>query len=160
MRTTTRLAVVLSTVVLTAASGCTSSSDAPEAGGSTSPVVTPTAAGTEASGTASPTPRSSIDAAAPDVRARPAVAAAIIDTATRADVAPAEVVIAAWSPVTWDDGSTGCPQKGRAYTQTVVEGEVLLLRGGTGLYQYHAAGDGPFAYCANPSSAYSVTADG
>ena len=107
-----------------------------------------------------PTPRSSIDAAASDVRARPAVAAAIIDTATRADVAPAEVVIAAWSPVTWDDGSTGCPQKGRAYTQTLVEGEVLLLRGGTGLYQYHAAGDGPFAYCANPSSAYSVTADG
>ena len=160
MRTTTRLAVVLSTVLLTAASGCTSSSDAPEAAGSTSPVVTPTAAGTEASGTTSPTPLSGIDAAAPDVRARRAVAAAITDTATRADVAPAEVVIAAWSPVTWDDGSIGCPQKGRAYTQTLVKGEVLLLRVGTGLFQYHAAGEGPFAYCANPSSAYSVTADG
>ena len=160
MRTTARLAVVLSTVLLTAASGCTSSSDAPEAAGSTSPVVTPTAAGTEASGTTSPTPWSGIDAAAPDVRARRAVAAAITDTATRADVAPAEVVIAAWSPVTWDDGSIGCPQKGRAYTQTLVKGEVLLLRVGTGLFQYHAAGDGPFAYCANPSSAYSVTADG
>ena len=94
------------------------------------------------------------------MRARRAVAAAITDTATRADVAPAEVVIAAWSPVTWDDGSIGCPQKGRAYTQTLVKGEVLLLRVGTGLFQYHAAGEGPFAYCANPSSAYSVTADG
>jgi hypothetical protein len=75
-------------------------------------------------------------------------------------VTPDEVVIAAWSPVTFSDGSLGCPKEGMSYTQAQVEGEVLLLRVGTGLFQYHAAGDGPFAYCANPSSAYSVTADG
>jgi len=157
--TASRLAVVLSTLLLTVAGGCTSSSDPSGAGASTSPVVTPTAAGTEAGGTASPTPSSSIDVAPPDLRARPAVAAAITDTATREEVAPAEVVIAAWSPVTWDDGSIGCPQKGKSYTQALVEGELLMLRVGTRLFQYHAAGDGPFAYCANPSSAYSVTAD-
>ncbi len=159
MRTTIpRLAVVLSAVVL-AGSGC-GSSDTPEAGSSTPPVASPTAAGAGASGTASPTSSSGADAAPPDLRARPAVAAAITDAATRENVAPGEVVIAAWSPVTWADGSIGCPQKGRAYTQALVEGELLLLRVGTGLLQYNATGDGPFAYCANPSSAYSVTADG
>ena len=155
MRTTTRLAVVLS-VVLLAASGC-ASSDTPEAGTSTSPAASPTAASTQASGTASTMPSPGADATLPDdLRTRPAVAAAIADTATREDVAPEEVVIAAWSPVTWNDGSIGCPQKGQAYTQALVDGELLLLRVGTGLFQYHAAEGGPFAYCANPSAAYSV----
>ena len=38
----------------------------------------------------------------------------------------------------------------------LVDGELLLLRVGTGLFQYHAAEGGPFAYCANPSASYSV----
>ena len=155
MRTTTRLAVVLSAVLL-AASGC-ASSETPGAGTSTSPVASPTAAGTEASGTASTMPSSGTDATlSDDLRTRPAVAAAIADTATREGVAPGEVVIAAWSPVTWNDGSIGCPQKGRSYTQALVGGELLLLRVGTGLFQYHASEGGPLAYCANPSAAYSV----
>jgi hypothetical protein len=158
MRTTSRLAVVLSAVLL-GASACTSS-DTPEAGTSTSPMASPTAASTQASGTASTMPSSGADATPPDeVRTRPAVAAAIADTATREDVAPEEVVIAALSPVTWDDGSIGCPQKGKVYTQALVDGDLLLLRVGTGLFQYHSSEGGPFAYCANPSSAYSVTAD-
>jgi pyruvate/2-oxoglutarate dehydrogenase complex dihydrolipoamide acyltransferase (E2) component len=130
---------------------------------------TPSSSGTTPSATASsamtPTtpvpPPSGSDAVLPDdLRARPAVAAAIDDVARREGVDPSQVAVAAWSPVTWDDGSIGCPQKGRAYTQALVEGELLLLRVGTGLFQYHATGDGPFDYCANPSSAYSVTADG
>ena len=159
MRTTTQLAVVLS-VVLLAASGC-ASSDTPEDATSSSPAASPTAASTQASGTASTMPSPGADATDYDyLRTRPAVAAAIADTATREDVAPEEVVIAAWSPVTWDDGSIGCPQKGQAYTQALVDGELLLLRVGTGLFQYHASEGGPFAACANPGSAYSVTADG
>ena len=155
MRTTTGLAVVLF-VVLLGASGC-ASSDTPEAGTSAPPVASPTAASTQASGTASAMPSSGADATLPaDLRTRPAVVAAIADTATREKVAPEEVVIAAWSPVTWNDGSIGCPQKGRAYTQALVDGELLLLRVGTGLFQYHASEGGPFAYCANPSAAYSV----
>jgi hypothetical protein len=151
---TTGLAVVLSALLL-AASGCASSNDAPDAGTSTAP--SPTVAGTEASGTASTMPSSGADATLPDdLRTRPGVAAAIADTATREDVAPGEVVIAAWSPVTWNDGSIGCPQKGKAYTQALVDGELLLLRVGTGLYQYHASEGGPFAYCANPNAAYRV----
>ena len=44
-----------------------------------------------------------------------------------------------------------------SYTQALVEGELLLLQTDTGLFQYHAAGGGPFAYCANPSSNYTVS---
>ena len=155
MRTTTRLAVVLS-VVLLGASGC-ASGETPQAGTSASPVAPPTAASTQASGTASPTATSGGGITLPaDLRTRPPVAAAIADTATREKVTPEEVVIAAWSPVTWNDGSIGCPQKGQAYTQALVDGELLLLRVGTGLFQYHASEAGPFAYCANPTAAYTV----
>jgi hypothetical protein len=66
------------------------------------------------------------------------------------------VVIAAWSPVTWNDGSLGCPKKGMSYTQALVEGELLLLRTETGLFQYNAKTRGPFAYCATPSAGYTV----
>ena len=69
---------------------------------------------------------------------------------------PDQVDIAAWSPVTWNDGSIGCPKKGKAYTQALVEGHLLLLQTETGLFQYNARGDGPFAYCATPSPNYSV----
>ena len=75
---------------------------------------------------------------------------------SREGVAPDEVVIAAWTPVTWNDGSLGCPEKGMAYTQALVDGELLLLRVGTGLFQYHAGRGGSFAYCADPSATYTV----
>jgi len=66
------------------------------------------------------------------------------------------VVVAAWSPVTWTDGSMGCPKEGMSYTQALVEGELLILRTDTGIFQYHARTDGPFSYCENPSAGYSV----
>jgi hypothetical protein len=66
------------------------------------------------------------------------------------------VVIAAWSPVTWSDGSIGCPQKGMSYTQATVPGELLMLRVDSALFQYHARTGGSFAYCANPSAGYTV----
>ena len=81
---------------------------------------------------------------------------AIADTAERAQTRPDEVVIAAWSPVTWNDGSLGCPAKGMSYTQATVPGELLMLRVDSALFQYHARTGGPFAYCANPSAGWSV----
>lgn len=156
MRTHLRLAAALAAVAL-GASACALSSDAPEAG-ATHP-VSPTGAtgGAGASGTASPSPSSGGSAALPaDLSTRPAVVAAIADTAKREKVDPAKVVIAAWSPVTWNDGSLGCPTEGMSYTQATVEGELLMLRTDTGLYQYHARAGGPFAYCADPSANYTV----
>jgi hypothetical protein len=142
-----RPAVVLAVAVLSAGA-CASSSD--DAGPAT---TTPASA----SGTASATPSAGGGANLPaDLRTRPNVVAAIADTATREKVPPEEVVIAAWSPVTWNDGSIGCPEEGMSYTQALVEGELLMLRVGTGLFQYHATTGGPFAYCATPSAGYTV----
>ena len=157
MRTPLRLAVVLA--VLVTASACALSSEGPEAGptSATASPTTPASSSATAGATASPTPSAGSSAALPDdLRTRPAVVAAIADTAERAKVAPEQVVIAAWSPVTWSDGSLGCPKKGMSYTQSLVEGELLILRVDGGLFQYHARAGGPFGYCATPSAGYSV----
>ena len=49
-----------------------------------------------------------------DVRVQPRVAAAIGDLASRESVAPEQAVVAAFTPVTWSDGSIGCPRPGMA----------------------------------------------
>jgi len=159
MPTTARLAVVL-VVALLAGSGCAASSDGPADGASPSApstTATATATATATSPTASPTATTGGGVTLPDdLRTRPAVVAALADAAGRQGVAPEQVVIARWSPVTWNDGSIGCPEKGRAYTQALVDGELLVLRVGTGLLQYHAATDRPFTYCASPTAGYVV----
>jgi hypothetical protein len=155
MRTHHRLAVTL-TVVLLATSACSSSGDDPTPSTTS---VGPTATGPTPSntgGTASPSPSGGGAALPDELRSRPAVAAAIADAAKREKLRPDQVVVAAWSPVTWNDGSLGCPRKGKAYTQALVKGELLLLQTETGLFQYNAKAGGPFSYCATPSSSYSV----
>ncbi|HSO63768.1 MAG TPA: hypothetical protein VLQ78_01595 [Ornithinibacter sp.] len=159
MRTPLPRAVVVAVVLLTA-SACALSSDGPEPASTPStPSTAPATPSATPSGTASPSPTlpTGTGAALPgDIRTRPTVVAAIEDTASRKDVAPDEVVVAAWSPVTWTDGSLGCPQKGMSYTQAMVEGELLILRVDGALFQYHARSGGPFTYCATPSAEYSV----
>ena len=156
MRPPFRLATVLAAVLLTGA--CAFSSE----GTPSRPVpVTsspaPGATSAPGGGTASPTAPAGGGATLPgDLRTRPAVAAAITDAAERAQVRPDEVVVAAWSPVTWNDGSIGCPTKGMSYTQATVPGELLMLRVDSTLFQYHARSGGSFAYCANPSAGYTV----
>ena len=157
MRTPHHLAVAL-TVTLLATSACAFSSDEdPASPTPSSPApTTPAATATSPGGTASPSPSGGSATLPDDLRTRPAVAAAIADTARRAKVDPGQVVIAAWSPVTWNDGSLGCPRKGMSYTQALVEGELLMLRTDTELFQYNAKTGGPFAYCAAPSAGYTV----
>jgi hypothetical protein len=149
-----RSVLALSLVLLTSA--CSSSSDGPTR--SPSPASpTPTTPATASPGaTASTSPSAGGSALPEGLRTQPSVTAAIADTAQRAEVDPAQVVIAAWSPVTFDDGSLGCAKKGRSYTQALVEGELLLLRVGASLFQYHARTGEPFAYCAAPTAGYTV----
>ena len=157
MRPLHRTAALLATVVLTA-TACASGDDVPAASTSPSPADSATAtAGPTAGPTASTSPSTGAGTLPDDLRTRPEVAAAIADTASRANVDPDEVLIAAWSPVTWNDGSLGCPQKGMAYTQVLVDGELLMLRVDQALFQYHSGRGGPFTYCANPDASYSVT---
>lgn len=83
--------------------------------------------------------------------ADPALAAAI--TAARADAArrtgraPAEIGLLGAEAVTWSDGSLGCPQPGRAYTQALVPGFRVRLQGPNGVLDYHADARGHLVLC-------------
>jgi hypothetical protein len=48
--------------------------------------------------------------------------------------------------VEWPDGSLGCPEEGKVYTQAIVPGFQILLRYGDTVYVYHAA-DGQVLLC-------------
>ena len=166
MRTRLRPLAVLVAVALTASCGVTFSDGDPSASTPAGPVAT-TPGGT----TPTPAPSSSASPTLPvpagssatgtsvpaGLREQPRVATAIAETATREGVDPAQVLVAAWSPVTWSDGSLGCPEPGTSYTQATVEGELLILRVAEGLFQYHARTGGPFAYCDEPSAGYVVS---
>lgn len=162
---THRLSAAAFAAILLTASACASSTDGSGASSDTpAPATSTTAPSTTGAGSATPgptaseTPSTGASGTLPaDLRTRPEVAAAISDAASRANVAPEAVLIAAWSPVTWNDGSLGCPQKGMVYTQALVDGELLMLRVEQTLFQYHAGSGGAFTYCAAPDASYSVT---
>lgn len=157
MRTLHRTSALLAAVLLTA-SACGSGDDAPAGSTSPSPADSaPAMSAPTAEPTASAAPSTGAGTLPADIRTRPEVAAAIADTASRAQVDPGQVLVAAWSPVTWNDGSIGCPQKDMLYTQALVDGELLMLRVDQALFQYHSARGGPFAYCATPDASYTVT---
>ena len=155
------LIVVVPALALALLAACGSTDDGGGGDGSSPP---PPA--TDSTPSTPPTPdpdevegRPSVGAGIPsDLRERPAVAAAIADGAARQNVPESRVVVAAWSPVTWDDGSMGCPQAGRSYTQAQVDGWMLLLRVDMTLLAYHAGPDGTFTYCADPKGTYTVRA--
>ena len=144
------LAAVTLLVVAALATACGSTPAGSGAPGSTGPASTQPA---PVPSTGSPTPSGAIP---PDVRDRAPVRAAIEDAAGRQAVAPDDVVIAEFTPVTWNDGSLGCPKKDMSYTQALVEGELLVLRVGAAQLSYHGRVDGPYTFCAEPSAGYSV----
>ncbi len=156
MRPLSVLAPALAAALLAA---CGTGGDSP----STSPTSAPATSGAGTSVPAAPTPDAGgsegspgTGALPPDLRQRPQVADAIADAAARQQVSEARVQVAAWSPVTWDDGSLGCPQPGRAYPQALVDGWFLLLRVDMTLLAYHAGPDGSYAFCAEPDGSYTV----
>src|SRR5215203_3519258 len=119
MRTRLRLLAVVAAVGLTDGCGATfsegdPSASTPAAAATTPGGTTPTPARSSSASPTLPTPAesSATGASVPaGLREQPRVAAAIADTATREGVDPAQVLVAAWSPVTWSDGSLGCPER-------------------------------------------------
>lgn len=71
----------------------------------------------------------------------PAVEAAIADLSARLDVRAADIEVVRAEPVTWSDGSLGCPQPDVMYTQALVDGVFIQLRAGDTLYSYHGGGN-------------------
>ena len=71
-----------------------------------------------------------------------AVKAARADAAQRTGLAPEALELISAEAVTWSDGSLGCPQPGRLYTQALVPGSRVRLRGPAGEMDYHASTQG------------------
>ena len=72
---------------------------------------------------------------------------ATADLADHLNVDEGAIEVVSVQPVTWPDGSLGCPQPGEVYTQALVDGYKVVLgtNGRTRVYIYTAGADGqPF----------------
>lgn len=73
--------------------------------------------------------------------------AAISDLAERVGTDVDEVELVRDEPVTWSDGSFGCPRPGMNYTQALVDGRLVVLRALGVDHEYHATRDGELFWC-------------
>jgi hypothetical protein len=71
----------------------------------------------------------------------------LADAAERAGVDKSAVSVISSQAVTWADGSLGCPEPGKAYTQALVPGYRVILEAGGSQYDYHTARSGGFVLC-------------
>ena len=76
--------------------------------------------------------------------------AVVADAARRFEVAESAVVLSAAEQVTWGDGSLGCPEPGRMYTQALVPGYRVTATTPAGRMRYHTDSRGQVAACAHP----------
>jgi len=77
------------------------------------------------------------------------VATAVADVTARTGVTSDAVTVTQASIVNWSDGSVGCPEEGRAYTQAIVPGIMILLEADGKIYRYHGRAGGNVFYCPN-----------
>ena len=87
----------------------------------------------------------------------PAVATARSDLATRLQVPLEEINIIERTEKTWPDGSMGCPRPGMQYTQSLVEGSLLVLEVQGTRYNYHAGGGRDYFLCPKLAVAPGIT---
>ena len=82
---------------------------------------------------------------------RPQARAAVADLAARLGVDADEVTVVAVEEVAWRDGSLGCAEQGRVYTQALVDGHRITLAVGEERYEYHDGGGGDPFLCESPT---------
>jgi hypothetical protein len=73
------------------------------------------------------------------------------DLATKAAVEVAAIQVIEIKSVTWNDGSLGCPEPGKFYTQALVPGFQVILRVNGRDFDYRASERGDFRLCENPA---------
>jgi hypothetical protein len=71
---------------------------------------------------------------------------AVAHLADRLSVEASRIAVLEARAVVWPDGSLGCPQPGRVYTQVQQEGYFIRLQVDAQVYDYHGGrrGRGPF----------------
>jgi hypothetical protein len=85
------------------------------------------------------------------------LATIVADAAAATGVDPATVTVVSAKPVTWMDGSLGCPKPGVMYTQSVVPGFRVIVRAGDQKFDYRVGRGGTAKRC---DSGMSVGSDG
>ena len=76
--------------------------------------------------------------------------AVVADASRRFQVTEDAVVLASAEKVTWSDGSLGCPQPGRSYTQMLVPGFRVTATTTAGRMLYHTDTRGNVVTCGLP----------
>lgn len=71
----------------------------------------------------------------------------LADASRRAGVDTSKLEVLSTQKLTWNDGSLGCPQPDRMYTQALVPGYRIWVRYGAELFDYHASGSNVFFLC-------------
>jgi hypothetical protein len=69
----------------------------------------------------------------------------LADVAARTGGAPPSQVSSV--PVTWRDGSLGCPDPGKMYTMALVPGYRVTVEAGGQTFEFHASRGGHFVLC-------------
>ena len=137
----TRIATAAAALLLLAA--CAAPAGAPEASApDASPSQTPFET-VPASASADPAPD------APEGVPQAAWDAILEDLSRRADDPVADAMVVKAEPMTWNDGSLGCPQPGQVYTQALVEGFHVILEVDGREFDYRV-GAGRTSACAEP----------
>ena len=88
-----------------------------------------------------------------------AVAAARADAARRSGLPAQTLAVLRAESVTWSDGSAGCPQPGRMYTQALVPGYRIRIQAGAEMLDYHGARGGAPQLCPKGQAIEPVSGD-
>jgi|UPI0004285CB8 hypothetical protein len=81
----------------------------------------------------------------------PVAQQAVTDLAGTLGVDEGDITLLELEEVTWRDGSLGCAQSGKMYTQALVDGQRIVLSAGGQRYEYHSGGGRDAFYCENPT---------
>jgi len=73
--------------------------------------------------------------------------AVLADAQQRSQLPPDQLRVVHSVAVTWRDGSLGCAEPGRLYTQALVKGYRIRVQAGAALLDYHASNSGRWLYC-------------
>lgn len=65
------------------------------------------------------------------------VAVAVARAAEKTGLDPAEIQVLRAEEVTWSDGSLGCPDPDRFYTQALIPGWLVQVQAGDAVLEYH-----------------------
>jgi hypothetical protein len=79
------------------------------------------------------------------------IAALVADLAKQTGVDPVQITLVSAEPVTWRDGSLGCPKPGMMYPQMLIDGFRVVFAAEGKQYAFHGDSRGNFSYCANPA---------